>query len=62
MPWAIRCNASPDGVELVTSLLLRESASSLKAITRISQHLESKGLDPSDIEIQWLKIIDTFGL
>jgi acyl carrier protein len=48
--------------ELTESLLLRDvGVSSLMAITLISQHLEDRGQDPSDIEMEWLELIDTFG-
>lgn len=48
--------------DLSESLLLRQAGiSSLMAITLISQQLEHAGRDPSDIDVDWLDFLETFG-
>lgn len=54
------------GEELADGILeeteLREAGvSSLMAITLISRQLEVQGHDPSDIDVDWLDLLETFG-
>ena len=57
---AVSGSALPE--ELSEASLLRDvGVSSLMAITLIAQQLESTGQDPSDIDVDWLELLDTFG-
>jgi hypothetical protein len=57
---AVSGSALPE--ELSEASLLRDvGVSSLMAITLISQQLENTGQDPSDIDVDWLEFLDTFG-
>lgn len=48
--------------ELSEATQLRDvGVSSLMAITLISQRLENTGQDSSDIDVDWLEFLDTFG-